>query len=120
MGFTTGLLGGLTLTTALLHLSLSLHARNRVAQSALLHQQSLILHNIVEPAPPLPPAAPREVRAGVFETMKDRWNSELERNVRELQTTDWNGVRDQLEEGASKLWRRAFAKTRESVAEAVK
>ncbi|TKA64569.1 hypothetical protein B0A55_10453 [Friedmanniomyces simplex] len=120
MGFTTGLLGGFTLTTALIHLSLSIHARNRVAQSASLHQQSLVLNQLVDgPSLPLPPSAPRAVQAGVWETAKDRWNAELEGNVKKLQSTDWNGVRDQMEEGVSRLWRRAFQKGREGVVEVV-
>ncbi|KAK0947151.1 hypothetical protein LTR29_001434 [Friedmanniomyces endolithicus] len=120
MGFTTGLLGGLTLTTALIHISLSIHARNRIAQSAHLHQQSLILNRLVDgPPPPLPAAAPRVVQAGVWETAKDRWNAELEGNVKKLQSTDWNGVRDQIEEVVSRTWRRAFQKGREGIVEVV-
>jgi len=115
MGFTTGLLGGFTLTTTLLYLSISLHTRSRVHQAALLHQQSLILNNIVEPLPALPPPVSREVRAGLLETAKDRWNSELEREVRMLQQMDWNGIRERMEEGVSSVYRRAFEKGREVV-----
>jgi len=106
-------LGGFTLTTTILYLSLSLHTRNRVYQSTLLSQQSLVLNNIVEPIPAPPPPASREVRAGVWETVKDGWNAELERNLKRAYTTDWDAVRDQMEEGASRLWRTAFQKTRE-------
>ena len=109
----TSQLGGFTLTTTLLYLSISLHARNRVYQSALLHQQSLILTNLVEPLPPLPPPTSREVRAGILETAKDRWNAELEREVKALQNVDWNNVRERMEEGVSKVYRRAFEKGRE-------
>ncbi|KAK5115019.1 hypothetical protein LTR85_010057 [Meristemomyces frigidus] len=115
MGFTTGLLGGFTLTTSLLYLSLSLHTRNRVQQASLLQQQSLILNNVVEPLPPPPPPASREVQAGLWETAKDRWNAELEGNVRKLQHMDWDGVRIRMEEGVSAVWRRAFEKGREVV-----
>jgi len=134
MGFTTGLvrpshphpltfqltlpqLGGFTLTTTLIYLSLSLHTRNRVHQATLLHQQSLILNNVVEPLPPLPPPTNREVKAGVLETLKDRWNAELEKNVRQLQYADWNGIRAQMEEGVSRVYRRAFEKGGEVVPE---
>lgn len=106
-------LGGFTLTTTIIYLSLSLHTRNREHQAALLHQQSLILNNIVEPQPLQPPPASREVRAGVWETAKDRWNAELESNVKKLYRVDWNGVWDRTEEGVSSLWRRAFEKARE-------
>ncbi|KAK5171253.1 uncharacterized protein LTR77_004397 [Saxophila tyrrhenica] len=113
MGFTTGLLGGFTLTTTLLYLSLDLHTRNRVYQSALLHQQSLILTNVVEPLPPSPPPTNREIQAGVLERAKDRWNAELESNVRKLQHVDWSDVRTRMEEGVSSVYRRAFEKGRE-------
>ncbi|KAF2479914.1 hypothetical protein BDY17DRAFT_302912 [Neohortaea acidophila] len=115
MGFTTGLLGGFTLTTTLLYLSLSLHARNRVHQAALLHQQSLILTNLVDPQPALPPPASREVRVGIWETAKDKWNARLESEVRRLQHMDWNEVRERMEEGVSSVYRRAFEKGREVI-----
>jgi altered-inheritance-of-mitochondria protein 5 len=51
----------------------------------------------------------------MLEMVKDRWNAELERNVRQLQTTDWDGVRLRLEDGISGLWSRAFQKGREVV-----
>jgi MICOS complex subunit MIC12 len=106
-------LGGFTLTTTLLYLSISLHTRNRVHQAALLHQQSLILTNIVEPIPPLPSPTTREVRVGLLETAKDKWNAELESNVRKLQQVDWSAVRERMEEGVSSVYRRAFEKGRE-------
>jgi MICOS complex subunit MIC12 len=54
----------------------------------------------------------------LWETVKDRWNAELERNVRKLQTTDWDKVREDLEERVSSVWRRAFKEGREKAAEA--
>jgi len=51
----------------------------------------------------------------MWETAKDRWNAELENNVRKLQSTDWDGVRNRMEEGVSSVWRRAFEKGREVV-----
>ncbi|KAK3691591.1 hypothetical protein LTR37_018546 [Vermiconidia calcicola] len=115
MGFTTGLLGGITLTTTLIYLSLSIHTRNRIHQSAVLHQQSLILNNVVEPQPPLPPPTDRQVRVGLLETAKDRWNAELEKDVKKLQEMDWGAVRERMEEGVSVIWRRAFERGREVV-----
>jgi len=115
MGFTTGLLGGFTLTTTILYLSLSLHARNREHQASLLHQQAFILNQLVEPQPPAPPPIPREVQAGVWETAKDRWNKELEDNVRKLYQIDWDRVRENTEEGVSALWRRAFERGRQGL-----
>lgn len=49
--------------------------------------------------------------------MKDGWNRELERNVRKVESVDWNGVRDQMEDTVSRLWRRAFAGAREAAEE---
>lgn len=92
---------------------MSLHTRNRIHQAALLQQQSLVLTNIVEPLPPLPPPTNREVKVGMVETAKDKWNAELESNVRKLQQVDWSAVRERLEEGVSSVYRRAFQKGRE-------
>ncbi|TKA24714.1 hypothetical protein B0A50_05702 [Salinomyces thailandicus] len=113
MGFTTGLLGGFTLTSAIIYFSLEIHARNRLHQATLLRQQALILHNVVTPQALAPPPVSREVRAGMWETAKDRWNAELEGNVRKLQSTDWSAVGYRLEESVSSAWRRAFEKGRE-------
>lgn len=107
------------MTTTLLYLSLSLHTRNRVRQASLLNQQSLILTNIVEPIPPILEPAERTVRIGLLETAKDRWNAQLESEVKRLQNVDWPGVRDQMEEGVSRVWRRAFEKSRDGVEIAV-
>ncbi|CZT20954.1 uncharacterized protein RCC_06815 [Ramularia collo-cygni] len=115
MGFTTGLLGGFTLTATLLYLSASLHTRNRSYQSVLLRQQSHLLNNIVEPQPALPPPTARVIDAGLWETAKDRWNAELEGNVRKVQEMDWRGVGERVEEGVSRIWRRAYDKTKEVV-----
>ncbi len=92
-----------------------MHTRNRIHQSALIHQSSLLLTNIVEPLPVLPPPTNRLVRAGLWETAKDRWNSQLENEVRRLQQVDWSGVRDQMEEGVSRTYRRAFQKGTEVI-----
>jgi len=115
MGFTTGLLGGFTLTATILYLSASLHTRNRNYQSALLRQQSHVLGNIVEPQPALPPPTAREIDAGLWETAKDKWNAELEGNLRRVQETDWRSVGERIEEGVSNVWRKAFQKSREVV-----
>ncbi|KAF1350833.1 hypothetical protein BDV97DRAFT_397823 [Delphinella strobiligena] len=104
MGFFSGFIGGATLTTAIFYLSLDLHHRNRLHQAALLRQQALLLNNVVDPLPPQPPPTARTVQAGLSERIKDRWNTELSAAVRRLQTFDWNGAREGVEEGASKLW----------------
>jgi len=113
-------LGGFTLTTTIVYLSLNLHARNRLHQSALLHQQAVLLNGIVEPEPAQPLPINREVRTGLLETAKDRWNAELEKNVRTLQTADWTSARLRLEDKVSSLWSNAFQKSRDGVAEVTK
>ncbi|OCK81915.1 hypothetical protein K432DRAFT_294394 [Lepidopterella palustris CBS 459.81] len=108
MGFATGFIGGLTLTSATFYLTLSLHTRNRLQQAALLRQQSLILTNIVDPQPQPPPPTARLERAGMVETAKDRWNGELEGLVRRVQTTDWRAEREQWEDRLGKVWGRVW------------
>jgi len=46
----------------------------------------------VEPQPLVPPPVAREVRTGLVETAKDRWNGEVESLVRRVQATDWARV----------------------------
>jgi altered-inheritance-of-mitochondria protein 5 len=67
----------------------------------------------------LPPIN-REVRIGLLETAKDRWNAELEKNVRTLQAADWTSARLSLEGKVSELWSKAFQKGREGVVEVTK
>ena len=71
---------GLTLTTGVLYLSLLGAQRDRIRQSTLLNQQSLILNSIVDPSIVPIEDAPRfmTVRANWTETWKDRWNAEVE------------------------------------------
>lgn len=86
-------------------MSLYMHRANRNAQRTLLSQQATLLNSVVEPAPPLPDPPAYEVRrAGMAEELKDRWNRELERMVRSVQTTDWNATRQWYEERAANLW----------------
>nr|POF16551.1 hypothetical protein CFP56_24069 [Quercus suber] len=108
-------LGGFTLTTTILYLSLSLHRQNRIHQAGLLHGQTFLLRTTVDP--PSAPSAPtpREIPAGLWETAKDRWNAELESGVRKVQSTDWDAVRERMEESVSSMWRGAFAKGQEGV-----
>jgi altered-inheritance-of-mitochondria protein 5 len=84
-------------------LTVSLHTRNRLYQSALLQQQSLILRNIIDPIPPPPPTSAREARVSVFESAKDSWNAQIEGLVRKMQDTNWGIVRERVERGASEV-----------------
>jgi altered-inheritance-of-mitochondria protein 5 len=68
----------------------------------------------------MPEPINREVRIGLLETAKDRWNAELEKNVRTLQEADWTAARLRVEEKVSSMWRSAFQKGREGVVEVTK
>lgn len=114
MGFLTGLFSGITLTTATLYLSLTVHQRSRLHQAAILRQQSLLLTSLVDPAV-LPRsddnydyyyAAPRYrlQRADWVERWKDGWNAEVEGAVRWAQAVRWGEVRDGVE-GRWRDWR---------------
>jgi MICOS complex subunit MIC12 len=107
MGFTTGLLGGATLTYSILYLTLYVHKANRNAQHTLLSQSHILLNSAVEPLPPLPELPAYEVRkTSLTEELKDRWNGEIEHAVRRLQTTDWNAVRARWERRIGNVFQR--------------
>lgn len=108
-------LGGFTLTTTVLYLSLAVHNQTRLRQSALLHQQAHILNSITEPEATLAPQRNREVKAGLVETAKDMWNAELEREVRLLQNVDWHSLWERTEENISSLYRKAFQSGRDAI-----
>jgi len=91
-------LGGFTLTSATLYLTIALHTKNRLTQAALLRQQRQVLNNVVEPAPPAPEPVARVVPAGLMEMAKDRWNRDLEATVRWAYDTDWRRVRENAED----------------------
>ncbi|KAI9678137.1 MAG: hypothetical protein M1817_006081 [Caeruleum heppii] len=119
MGFTTGLFGGITLTTSILYLSLSLHQRNRAVQSLYLRQQAHILTSLVEE--PSPASAvrsrvdhdereddPRRPRESLVEAVKDRWNDEVESAVKWVYNVDWASVRVGVEGAVAEAWSKAF------------
>lgn len=112
MGFLTGLFSGLTLTTATLYLSLSVHQRSRLHQAAIVRQQSLLLNSLVDPSVLYRGddhddyAAPRYrlQRGDWVERWKDEWNSEVEGAVRWVQAVRWGDLRDGVE-GRWRDWR---------------
>lgn len=107
MGFTTGFLGGLTLTYSLLYLSVYVHRSNRTYQSLLLRQQARLLNAKIDPPEPeYEPPAYRVEQAGLEEQLKDRWNREIEILVRKAQTTDWEAVRIRWENRISNAFGR--------------
>lgn len=61
----------------------------------------------------MPPPTAREVDAGLLATAKDKWNAELEGNLRRLQEMDWRAVGERVEESIERVWRRAFKKSKE-------
>ena len=100
-------LSSAALTYSLLYLSLRIHQANRLHQHTLLSQQSVLLHSAIDPLPPAPESAVYDVkRDSLVETLKDRWNSEVEGLVRKAQYTDWNEVRERWEALAGDAWRR--------------
>lgn len=112
MGFLTGLFSGLTLTTATLYLSLTIHQRSRLHQAAIIRQQSLLLTSLVDPAVVDRDddndyyAAPRYrlQRGDWVERWKDGWNAEVESGVRWVQAIRWDEVRDNVE-GRWREWK---------------
>lgn len=99
MGFTTGFLGGLTLTYSLLYLSVYVHRSNRTHQSLLLRQQARLLNsNIDPPESEYEPPTYRTEQAGLEEQLKDRWNREVEKLTRAAQETDWEALRIRWEQ----------------------
>ncbi|KAI9706238.1 MAG: hypothetical protein M1820_004813 [Bogoriella megaspora] len=118
MGFTTGFIGGLTLTTSVLYVTLSIHRQNRLSQSAFLRNQAIALNNFSDPQPLAPPPTARETRLNWSETWKDRWNTELENGVRRLYAVNWNEVRDDTERAVARAWESAVGKAREEASKA--
>ncbi|EFY90125.1 hypothetical protein J3458_005582 [Metarhizium acridum] len=115
MGFVTGLTGGVTLTLSLAYLSVLAHQRSREQQGRSLRSQALAIQSLIDPIPqPLPPTRSEVAaakRAEAVEVAKDRWNEEVENAVKWVQHTDWNEVREGLEDRIGALWDRAFGES---------
>lgn len=95
----------MTLTYSVLYLTIYLHNANRKVQHTLLQQSASLLNATVEPPIPIPDPPPYEVkRAGITEQLKDRWNTEIERMVQRIQTTDWTEQREIYEQKMSSAW----------------
>lgn len=99
-------LGGLTLTSSALYLSSVIHQRNRLHQSLSLRQSSHTLKQVYDPERTYTPPSLRVHTAGVGDTAKDRWNTEVEKAVRRLQTTDWREVGQEVEGAVGRVWER--------------
>jgi altered-inheritance-of-mitochondria protein 5 len=109
---TVGQLGGVTLTSGILYLTIAMHTQNRMQQANLLRQQRLVLSEFYEPKKPEPEPAHRVVPVGLLEMAKDRWNRSLEETVRTVYTTDWRKVREDAEDRASALAERIRQQTK--------
>ncbi|KAG6007039.1 hypothetical protein E4U21_006399 [Claviceps maximensis] len=115
MGFVTGFTGGVTLTLSIAYLSVLAHQRNREEQGRSLRAQALAIQSLIDTIPqPLPPSRSEVAaakRAEAVEVAKGRWNDEIENAVRWVQRTDWEDVRDGLEERLASLWDAAFGES---------
>jgi MICOS complex subunit MIC12 len=83
-----------------------------------------VLVSLLEPLPVPPPQSraelAREERSSLTETLKDRWNEEVENAVRKVQRTDWNEVREGMEGAVARLLGSGLQKGREGIEEAEK
>jgi peptidoglycan hydrolase-like amidase len=88
-------------------MTIYLHKANRNVQHTLLQQSAGLLNATIEPPAPVPDPPPYEVqRAGLTEQLKDRWNTEVERMVQRIQTTDWTEQREIYEQKIGAAWNR--------------
>jgi hypothetical protein len=86
-------------------MTIYLHKANRNVQHTILQQSAGLLNATIEPPAPVPDPPPYEVkRAGLTEELKDRWNSEIEKMVQRIQTTDWQEQREIYEQKISNAW----------------
>ncbi|RPA82497.1 hypothetical protein BJ508DRAFT_414115 [Ascobolus immersus RN42] len=107
MGLIHGFVAGTTVTLSALYLTHRSITQNTIEQRTILSNLSHTLATI-----PLPPSdikvrpMPFVKRVSLVETMKDMWDSELERIVRTVQKVDWRGVREGVEDGIGEVVRR--------------
>jgi MICOS complex subunit MIC12 len=111
--------GGVTLTLGIAYLTVLAHERNRRAQAEALRSQSRVLTSLLEPSPIPPPQSraelAREERSSLTETLKDRWNDEVEHAVRRVQRADWNEVREGMEGAVARLLGSGLQRSREGI-----
>lgn len=91
------------------------HQRNREEQGRSLRAQALAIQSLIDPIPQSLPPTRSEVaaakRAHAVEVAKERWNDEIENAVRWVQRTDWEDVREGLEDRIASLWDMAFGES---------
>lgn len=146
MGFVAGVTGGATLTLGLTYLAISAHQRNRTHQSDLLRAQTRFVNTLARDTLPTnlrtrypindedlayfpPPRSELVERARhrFVESVKDRWNQEIQNAVRWAQTKDWSSVREKAEDAVASLFgftidrsEYAAAKAKEAAKEAAR
>lgn len=118
MGFVSGFAGGVTLTLAVAYYSVLSHQRNRKQQAASLRAQARTLNSRFEPQPP--PAPTREEllraeRSSLLDTVKDRWNAEIERAARSIQNANWEEIKLARDEAIAKALGESIAATRHGI-----
>ena len=124
--------GGVTVTLSLAYLAALAHRRHRERQSDVLRAQSHVLAGLArdpssaQPASvPAPPPLTRaelaaQRRAGFVDTVKDRWNAEVQGAVRWAHTKDWVAVRESAEDSVARVLGVDLAGRVQSAAEATK
>ncbi|KAI9794773.1 MAG: hypothetical protein M1816_002901 [Peltula sp. TS41687] len=120
MPFLSGFISGVTLTSTILYLSLSTHRHNRARQSLALKRQKATLMSLLEHDPDLSSSQTqhgealaggpemmvmRVQRRSLVETVKDRWNADVEGVVRSM-VEGWDAGRERVGGGLVGLLRR--------------
>ncbi|RCI09315.1 hypothetical protein L249_1434 [Ophiocordyceps polyrhachis-furcata BCC 54312] len=109
MGFITGFTGGVALTLSLAYISIAEQQRRRETQSRILRAQTWTLQNIIDSDEGARQRQQLQLQSkpaasSMEQLAKDRWNLEIERAVRWVQTTDWAAVEQGLENRVAALW----------------
>lgn len=104
------------MTLAIAYLSVSAHQRTRAHQSSHLRAQASALRYATEGSPVASPPPPSRAelelrRRTVLDHAKERWNDEVLAAARWAQNTDWEAIRERLEDGAAQAWVRATGGT---------
>lgn len=106
MGFASGFTGGVTLTLGIAYLAVQAHQRNRQAQGELLRAQTHLLNATTTPSDArlpdilLPTSRTERAfipRTDLVETAKDRWNHEVVKLARLVQSRDTSEAIEEVE-----------------------
>lgn len=113
----------MTLTLGITYLTLLSHERQRTAQGANLRTQANLMNSLVlsDPNADFPDSYAENTRVQrhtLSETIKDRWNSEIQGAVRAIQHADWESVREGLEGAVSRVWTQGLKSGTEGIEKA--